>query len=270
MYYAISAIQGECSKMNVDQILALKGKRKITMLTAYDYQMARILEEAGIDLILVGDSLGMVFQGNPDTKNVTMEAMHYHTLAVAQGAKNTLIVADMPIHSYDTPEEALTNAKKLLEAGAHAVKIEGNQPEVIAFLVENKIPVMGHIGLLPQSAPKYRVQGKTPQQADQIWRDALQIEKLGVFSIVLELIPKWLARKITHDVKIPTIGIGAGKDCDGQVLVITELLGLVGNQHLAKFVKHYANLDQLIREAILEFMEEVKTGKYPDKQHTYH
>ncbi len=256
--------------MNVNEIRELKGKRKIAMLTAYDCQIARILEDAEIDLILVGDSLGMVFQGNPDTKKVTMAAMEYHTRAVAQGVKNTLIVSDMPIHSYDTPQEALANAQQLLQAGAHAVKIEGNQPEVITVLLENNIPVMGHVGLLPQFAEKYKVQGKTPKQADQIWRDALHLDKLGVFSMVLECIPEWLARKITHDVKIPTIGIGAGKYCDGQVLVITEALGLVGNQYLPKFVKPFADLDKTIRDAIIEFMDEVRTGKYPDKQHTYH
>jgi 3-methyl-2-oxobutanoate hydroxymethyltransferase len=256
--------------MNPDQIQALKGKEKIVMLTAYDCQIARLLDATKIDMILVGDSLGMVFQGNQDTKQVTMEAMLYHTQAVAKGAKNTLIVADMPIHSYDNPDEALTNAKRLREAGAHAVKIEGNQPEVIKLLQKQKIPVMGHVGLLPQTADKYRVQGKTPEQADQIWRDALELDKLGVFSMVLECIPEWLARKITHDVKTPTIGIGAGKHCDGQVLVITELLGMVQSDHLPKFVKHYANLDEIITKAVSKYKDEVKTGKYPDKEHTYH
>jgi 3-methyl-2-oxobutanoate hydroxymethyltransferase len=256
--------------MNPDQIQVLKGKQKIVMLTAYDYQIARLLEANKVDMILVGDSLGMVFQGKPNTKQVTMEAMFYHTQAVARGAKNTLITTDMPIHSYDTPEEALANAKRLCEAGAHAVKIEGNQPEVIKLLLRHKIPVMGHVGLLPQTAEKFRVQGKTPEQADRIWRDALELDKLGVFSMVLECMPEWLARKITHDVKTPTIGIGAGKYCDGQVLVITELLGMVSNDHLPKFVKHYANLDKAISEAITEFAHEVRTGKYPDKEHTYH
>ncbi len=240
------------------------------MLTAYDYQMARILETVKIDMILVGDSLGMVFQGNPDTKQVTMEAMLYHTRAVAKGVKNTLVVADMPIHSYDTAEEALINAKLLCEVGAQAVKIEGTQPEVVKTLLNEGIPVMGHVGLLPQSAEKYRVQGKTPEQADQIWRDALELDKLGVFSIVLECIPEWLARKITNDVKTPTIGIGAGKYCDGQVLVITELLGMARNEHIPKFVKHYTDLNKIIGQAVSEFIEEVRSGKYPDKQHTYH
>lgn len=248
----------------------MKGKQKIVMLTAYDYQIARILDSTEINMILVGDSLGMVFQGNPDTKQVTMDAMIYHTRAVAKGAKNTLIVSDMPIHSYDTPKEALANAKQLCEAGAHAVKIEGNQPEVIKLLQKHRIPVMGHVGLLPQTAEKYRVQGKTPEQADKIWRDALELDKLGVFSMVLECIPEWLARKITHDVKAPTIGIGAGKFCDGQVLVITELLGMATNEHLPKFVKHYTSLNTIISQAVTDFMEEVRGGKYPDKQHTYH
>jgi 3-methyl-2-oxobutanoate hydroxymethyltransferase len=256
--------------IKVDEIRAMKSKTKVIMLTAYDYQIARILEAAKIDMILVGDSLGMVFQGNPDTKQVSMEAMIYHTRAVVKGAKDTFIVADMPIHSYDTPEQALANAKQLCKAGAQAVKIEGNQPEVIKILLANEIPVMGHVGLLPQSAEKFRVQGKTPEQADRIWRDALELDKLGVFAIVLECIPEWLAKKVTHDVKVPTIGIGAGKYCDGQVLVITELLGLAINDHIPKFVKQYTSLNSIIEEAVKEFMNEVRTGKYPDRNHTYH
>ncbi len=256
--------------MTIDEIRAMKGKTKVTMLTAYDFQIARILDAANVDLILVGDSLGMVFQGNPDTKQVSMEAMIYHTRAVAKGAKNTFIIADMPIHSYDTPKQALTNAKELCKVGAQAVKIEGNQTEVIEMLVANNIPVMGHVGLLPQSAEKFRVQGKTPEQADRIWRDALELDKLGVFAIVVECVPEWLAKKVTHDVKVPTIGIGAGKYCDGQVLVITELLGMASNDHLPKFVKQYASLDNIIKQAVKEFMNEIQTGKYPDKQHTYH
>jgi 3-methyl-2-oxobutanoate hydroxymethyltransferase len=256
--------------MSIEEIRKLKGKRKITMLTAYDYQIARILEEAQIDMILVGDSLGMVFQGHSDTKQVTMEAMIYHTQAVARGAKNTLIVADMPIHSYDTPAQAFSNAKQLLQAGAHAIKIEGNQPAILAKLREHDIPVMGHVGLLPQFTERHRVQGKTPQQADKIWRDALALDEFEVFAMVLECIPEWLARKITYDVKAPTIGIGAGGHCDGQVLVITELLGLIGQEHQPKFVKHYAQLTDVIREAVKGYIDEVIKGKYPEKKHTYH
>lgn len=255
--------------MNDNSIRALKGVRKIIMLTAYDFQIARILDECEIDIILVGDSLGMVFQGQLDTKSVTMEEMLYHTSAVARGTKKALIVSDMPIRSYDSPEQALNNAKRFMQAGSHAVKIEGNNPAVIKLLLENQIPVMGHLGLLPQTADQFRVQGKTPEQADQIWHDALELEKLGVFSIVLECIPEWLARKISHDIKIPTIGIGAGKYCDGQVLVVTELLGLV-NGHVPKFVKQYAQLNEVISKAVKQFMNEVEKGTYPDKSHSYH
>ncbi|MFX0169045.1 MAG: 3-methyl-2-oxobutanoate hydroxymethyltransferase [Candidatus Hodarchaeota archaeon] len=256
--------------MSVEEIRNLKGKRKITMLTAYDCQIARILEEAQIDLILVGDSLGMAFQGHSNTKHVTMEAMLYHTRVVAKGVKKTPIVADMPIHSYEKPEQALANARQFLDAGANAVKIEGKQTDIINKLREEAIPVMGHVGLLPQFAEEYRVQGKTPQQADQIWRDALALDQLGVFAIVLECIPEWLARKISQDVKPPTIGIGAGRYCDGQVLVITELLGLSNNEHLPKFVKQYVQLSDIIREAVKGYIDEVIKGEYPDKKHTYH
>jgi 3-methyl-2-oxobutanoate hydroxymethyltransferase len=255
--------------MNVEQIRALKGKRKITMLTAYDYQIAHILEAAGVDIILVGDSLGMVFQGNPNTKTVTQEAMLYHTKAVAKGVKNTLVVSDLPIHTYDTPQKAVINAKGVLKVGAKAVKIEGSHPDVVSALLEKGIPVMGHVGLLPQTANEYRVKGKKPDEADQIWRDALQLDKLGVFCMVLEALPEWLARKITFDVKTPTIGIGAGKYCDGQVLVINDILGLDDRQ-IPKFVKRYVDLRTIIGDAVRKYIEEVQAGKYPDKEHTYH
>jgi len=255
--------------MNTTEITALKGKRKIVVLTGYDYQMARILEEAQLDMILVGDSSGMVVQGYPDTKNVTLEDMLFHTRAVARGVRKTLVVADMPIHTYDTAPQGLANAKRFLEAGAKAVKIEGNRPEVIAALLKQNIPVMGHIGLLPQTAVKSEVQGKTPEQADRLWRDALELDKLGVFSLVLECVPEWLARKISNDVKAPTIGIGAGKFCDGQVLVINDMLGF-SDGPTPKFVKTYANLRSVILEAVQRFAEEIKTQTFPDKSHTYH
>jgi len=255
--------------MNVEDIMALKGKRKIIMLTAYDYQIAKILDEVGIDIILVGDSLGMVVQGHPDTKSVTMEDMIYHTRAVARGAQRTLIVGDMPIHSYDTPEQAIRNARRFLEAGAHAVKIEGNRGDVVKGLLEQGIPVMGHIGLLPQTAERFKVQGKKPEQAERLLRDAKELDALGVFSLVLECIPLRLARRITEAVRTPTIGIGAGKYCDGQVLVINDLLGMDDN-FTPKFVKRYANLKGVIVEAVRRFMEEVESGLYPDKAHTYH
>jgi 3-methyl-2-oxobutanoate hydroxymethyltransferase len=255
--------------LNVDEIRALKGKRKIIMLTAYDYQIAKILDNLDVDIILVGDSLGMVVQGHSDTKSVTTEDMAYHTRIVARATTRPLIVSDMPINSYNTPEEGLANAQRLIDEGAHAVKIEGNYPEIVTTLLENEIPVMGHIGHLPQTSERVRVQGKRPEQADQIWRDALGLDKLGVFGMVLELIPLWLARKITADVKSPTIGIGASKYCDGQVLVTNDLLGL-DEDFKPKFVKRYANLHETIVEAIQRFIKEVKTCTYPDRRHTYH
>jgi len=255
--------------MNATEITALKGKRKIVVLTGYDCQTARILEEAQVDMILVGDSSGMVVQGYPNTKSVTLEDMLFHTRAVARGVRKTLIVADMPIHTYDTAPQGLANAKKFQDAGANAVKIEGNRPEVIAALLKQNIPVMGHIGLLPQTAEKSEVQGKTPEQADRLWRDALELDKIGVFSIVLECVPEWLARKISDDVKAPTVGIGAGKFCDGQVLVINDMLGF-SDGPTPKFVKAYANLRGVILEAVQRFAEEIKAGTFPDKAHTYH
>jgi 3-methyl-2-oxobutanoate hydroxymethyltransferase len=255
--------------MNAAEIFALKGKRKIVVLTGYDYQTAKVLEQAQVDMILVGDSSGMVVQGYPDTKSVTLEDMLFHTRAVARGAPKTLVVGDMPIHTYDTPPQGLANARKFLEAGADAVKIEGNRPEVISTLLKQEIPVMGHIGLLPQTAEKAQVQGKTPEQADRLWRDALDVDRLGVFSLVLECVPEWLARKISNDTKAPTIGIGAGKFCDGQVLVINDMLGS-DDGPTPKFVKCYANLRGVILEAVQRFAEEVKSGTFPDKAHTYH
>jgi 3-methyl-2-oxobutanoate hydroxymethyltransferase len=252
-----------------EKIKRKKGKEKITMLTAYDYQIAKILDETDIDLILVGDSLGMVVQGHSNTKSVTMKDMIYHVKAVSRGAKNTPIIGDMPINSYNTVEDGLRNAKKFLEAGAHGVKIEGNRSQVVRTLIEEEIPVMGHVGMLPQMAETYRVKGKTPEEAEKIFRDALDLDKLGVFSIVLECIPESLAEKITENVKTPTIGIGAGKYCDGQVLVINDMLGF-DESFKPKYVKRYANLNKVIRDAVAKFREEVSADKYPDKEHTYH
>lgn len=246
-----------------------KGKDKIIMLTAYDWQIAKILDTADIDMILVGDSLGMVFQGNSDTKKVTMSDMLYHTKAVAKGAKNTPIIGDMPINSYNDIETAMGNARLFLKAGAHGVKIEGNHPDVVTALVQSNIPVMGHVGMLPQYAEAYRVKGKTTEEAEKIKRDAEDLESYGAFSIVLECIPESLARKLTDSLKIPTIGIGAGKYCDGQVLVINDVLGM-DDSFKAKFVKAYADLNHITREAISKFKEEVRTGTYPDPEHTYH
>jgi len=252
-----------------ERIRQKKGKDKIVMLTAYDYQMARILDETSVDLILVGDSLGMVFQGAEDTKKVTMEDMVYHTKAVARGVQNTPVIGDMPIHSYDTVETAQENAKRFLEAGANGVKIEGNRLEIVKTLLDSDIPVMGHVGLLPQTAESYKVRGKSVQEAEQIFQDALDVDRIGVFSIVLECIPESLALRITENVKAPTIGIGAGKPCDGQVLVINDMLGFYEG-FSPKYLKRYANLRDTVKNAVIRFSEEVRAGEYPDEKHTYH
>jgi 3-methyl-2-oxobutanoate hydroxymethyltransferase len=247
----------------------LKKKGKFVMLTAYDYQMAKILDETGIDLILVGDSLGMVVLGYQNTKSVTMEDMIHHTRAVARGTKNTPIIGDMPIDSYSTVEDALENAKQLLEAGAHGVKIEGNRPLIVEILVKEGIPVMGHVGLLPQSTDRFRLKGKKVMEAERILEDAIELDKMGVFAIVLECIPKSLAKKITETVNAPTIGIGAGIHCDGQVLVINDVLGF-DEAFSPKYLKRYASIGREIRKAIVNFKDDVLNGKYPDEKHTYH
>lgn len=255
--------------MSLENFRKIKGKEKIIMLTAYDYQMAMILEEAGVDLILVGDSLGMVIQGHSDTKKVTVENMLYHTRLVARGAKKTPIIGDMPIQSDRTVEEAVKNARRFCEAGAHGVKVEGNKGEVIKALLNEKIPVMGHVGLLPQTAESYRVTGKQLEDAQRIFNDALKLDELGIFSLVLECIPVSLAKRITEAVKCPTVGIGAGKYCDGQVLVINDMLGF-DEAFCPKYLKRYADLNKIITEAVEAFSDEVKKGIYPDKDHTYH
>jgi 3-methyl-2-oxobutanoate hydroxymethyltransferase len=247
----------------------LKKKGKFVMLTAYDYQMAKILDETGIDLILVGDSLGMVVLGYQNTKSVTMDDMIHHTRAVARGTKNTPIIGDMPIDSYSTVEDALENAKQLLEAGAHGVKIEGNRPLIVEILVKEGIPVMGHVGLLPQSTDRFRLKGKKVMEAERILEDAIELDKMGVFAIVLECIPKSLAKKITETVNAPTIGIGAGIHCDGQVLVINDVLGF-DEAFSPKYLKRYASIGREIRKAIVNFKDDVLNGKYPDEKHTYH
>lgn len=231
--------------------------------------MARILDETSIDLILVGDSSGMVVQGYSDTRSVTMADMLFHTRAVARGAKTKPIIGDMPINSCNTVEDCSENAQRFIGAGAHGVKIEGNKTDAIKTLVNEGIPVMGHVGMLPQMAEVYHVKGKKPGEAEQILQDAQELNTLGVFSIVLECIPESLARTITKSVDVPTIGIGAGKHCDGQVLVINDMLGFDENFR-PKYVKTYANLNKTTKDAVAKFIEEVTTGKYPDDEHTYH
>jgi 3-methyl-2-oxobutanoate hydroxymethyltransferase len=252
-----------------EKIKQKKGKEKIIMLTAYDYQVAKMLDEMKIDLILVGDSLGMVVQGYSDTKNVTMEDMIYHTRAVARGVKDTPIIGDMPINSCKTAKDGLENAKRFLDAGAHGVKIEGNRSDIVKTLLKAGVPVMGHVGMLPQTAETYKVKGKTMEEAEGILQDAMELDKCSVFSIVLECVPESLAKRMTERVKAPTIGIGAGIHCDGQVLVTNDMLGL-DEGFKPKFVKRYANLNAIIKNAVAKFKEEVLTDKYPDEEHTYH
>ncbi len=244
-----------------------KSNKKITMLTCYDYCTAKIIDGL-IDLILVGDSMGMVVYGEKGTKQTNIQQMEDHIKAVARGTQKSHIIGDMTINTYSTPEEALTNASKLKLAGADSVKIEGNKPEIIKKLVNNNIPVMGHIGLLPQTAKKYCVKGKTTKEAEQLLKDAVDLERAGCYSIVLECIPLELAKTITKSVNIPTIGIGAGPYCDGQVLVINDMLGLFKDLNL-KFVKQYVNINENITKAVKQYADDVKTGKFPLEEHSF-
>jgi 3-methyl-2-oxobutanoate hydroxymethyltransferase len=252
-----------------DRIKQKKDHEKIVMLTAYDYQTAKILNETSIDMILVGDSLGMVFQGYKDTKSVQIEDMIYHTKAVAKGAQKKPVIGDMPFHSDDSPEIALKNAKRFLDVGAKGVKIEGAKFETIRVLTDDKIPVMGHLGLLPQTANTYKVHGKNPEEATQMVKDALELERCGVFSMILECIPEMLSKRITKSIHVPTIGIGAGKFCDGQILVINDMLGY-DEEFTPKYLKRYLHINKQITKAVKTFSVDVRAGKYPDDEHTYH
>jgi 3-methyl-2-oxobutanoate hydroxymethyltransferase len=250
--------------------------KKITCLTAYDYPTARLVDEAGVDVVLVGDSLAMVMLGHDSTLPLTLDEALHHTKAVRRGVARALVVADMPYGSYHGDiSESLRNAMRFVkEAGAEAVKIEGGERrlELIARLTEAEIPVMGHIGLTPQSVNAlggYRVQGKTPNAAEQVLRDARAVEAAGAFSIVLEAIPRELAAEITKAVRIPTIGIGAGPDCDGQVLVLHDLLGLTF-QNPPKFARRYANVGEAILKAVREYCADVENGRFPTDAESYH
>jgi 3-methyl-2-oxobutanoate hydroxymethyltransferase len=233
---------------------------KIIMLTAYDYPTAKILDNAGIDIILVGDSLGNVVLGHENTKSVTMQDMVHHTKAVSRAVNNSMLVADMPINSYNNKTDAIENANLLINAGAHAVKIEG-RPEIVKALNNNKIKVMGHVGLLPQTAENYKVQGKEKGDADKIMKQASDLSNAGAFSIVIECVPEQLAKNITETVECPTIGIGAGPHCKGQVLVLHDLIGL--SEKTPSFVKPYNNIKQSISKAVDEFKNDVKEGRFP-------
>ena len=249
-----------------------RGER-FAMLTAYDYPTAQVLDEAGIPVLLVGDSLAQVVLGYDSTIPVTMEEMLHHCRAVARGARNALLVGDMPFMSYQASiEDGLRNAGRFLKEGAvHSVKIEGPQMELASALAERGIPVMGHLGLTPQSVHLfggYKVQGRSEEQADRIRSWAKELEEAGAFAIVLECVPSPLAAQITTSLSIPTIGIGAGPDCDAQVLVVNDLVGLNAGP-APKFVKRYADVRSQIAEAAKAFATDVASGTYPDEAHSY-
>ena len=248
---------------------------KLTMLTAYDYSTAKLVDGAGINAILVGDSLGNVVLGYPDTISVTMEDMIHHSVAVSRGIKDTLLICDMPFMSYQTSVyDAVVNAGRLMKEGrAHAVKLEGGQEmeETIRAIVNASIPVCAHIGLTPQSINAFggfKVQGKGEEAAQKLLDDARAVERAGAFAVVLECVPAALAKKVSEEISIPTIGIGAGADCDGQVLVYQDMLGMF-TDFKPKFVKHYANVGEIMTEAFKAYDAEVKAGVFPAQEHTY-
>ena len=248
---------------------------KITMLTAYDYSMAKLIDEAGINMILVGDSLGMVMLGYEDTLSVTMEDMIHHTRAVARGAKNALVVADMPFMSYQTSVyDAVCNAGRLMKEGrAQAVKLEGGGEfaEHIKAITKASIPVVAHLGLTPQSLNAFggfKVQGKTEQAARKLLEDARAVEQAGASAVVLECVPAKLAQLVTENLGIPTIGIGAGAGCDGQVLVYQDMLAMFGDFQ-PKFVKRFGEIGTLMKDAFRKYSEEVKAGSFPAAEHTF-
>lgn len=264
-------------RITISQIKQMKQKgEKITMLTAYDYTTARIVDEAGIPLILVGDSLGMVVLGYESTIPVTMEEMLHHTRAVVRGTKQAMVIGDMPFMTYHiSTDDALRNAARFIqEGGAQAVKLEGgvNVADKVRKIVECGIPVMGHIGLTPQSIYQlsgFKVQGKTPETARKLLEDAQALEEAGAFAIVLETVPSQLAALITQKISIPTIGIGAGAGCDGQVQVINDMLGSF-TDFVPKHAKQYAKLADIIRDAVTQYDKEVKSGSFPtDKQSSF-
>ena len=275
------ALRAGNGKVTVPDILSRKSssldkKRKISCLTAYDYPTAKLLDDAGVDVLLVGDSLGMAVLGYDSTLPVTLDDILHHTRAVRRGTRRALLVADMPYGSFHVSiEESIRNAVRLVkEGGAEAVKVEGGERriELIAKLVEAEIPVMGHIGLTPQSFNSlggFQVQGKTADAARQVERDARAVEAAGAFSVVLESVPREVAARITENLRIPTIGIGAGPDCDGQILVFHDLVGLTVG-HKPKFVRQYANLGSEVARAVGEYCEDVRNGNFPSDAESYH
>jgi len=263
-------------RVTITEIKEMKQKKeKIPMLTAYDYVTAKVIDEAGVPLILVGDSLGMVMLGYESTIPVTMEEMLHHTKAVVRGAKKALIIGDMPFMTYHTSvSDALRNAGRFIqEGGAQAVKLEGGEivAEVVRRLIGCGVPVMGHIGLTPQSIYQlggFKVQGKTPEVAKKLLKDAQTLEEAGAFAIVLECVPAALSKLITEKVGIPTIGIGAGPDCDGQVQVISDILGLY-TEFVPKHAKQYARLAEEMKAAVTDYIAEVKSVSFPTMKQSY-
>jgi len=269
----------EQAKVTVPAVLDSKGERKLTMLTAYDCTMAKLADRAGVDMLLVGDSLAMVVQGNENTLGVTMDEMIYHTRMVARGASRALVVGDMPFLSYQvSPVDAVANAGRMIkEGGAACVKLEGgiNMAETVARLVDVDIPVVGHIGLTPQSIHRmggHKVQGRRggdgPGARERLIQDAVALRDAGAFAIVIEGVPAELGAAITQAVDVPTIGIGAGPDTDGQVLVCNDVLGLE-DRFVPKFVKRYAELGKLAEEAIVSYVDEVRGEVFPSAEHCF-
>jgi 3-methyl-2-oxobutanoate hydroxymethyltransferase len=259
--------------MLINKILEKKkNKEKITMLTAYDYPLASLVDQAGIDMVLVGDSVANVVLGLESTTEVGMFEMLHHAKAVRRGVKKALVIGDMPYESYQKDVSlAVTNAKRFCdEAGCDAIKLEWFDQcvEVASQIIKAGIPVMGHVGLTPQTAENFKVQGKDLQSAKEILARAKKLEEIGCFSIVVECVPAALAKKITESISIPTIGIGAGVDCDGQVLVTNDLLGLF-DRFQPKFAKKYVNLSPLILEGILQYKKDVETSQFPTQAHSF-
>jgi len=262
--------------LTVTDLLTMKvAGRRIVVLTCYDAVFARLLEQAGVDVLLVGDSLNQVLAGHETTLSTTLDQMIYHAASVRRGSHRALVFVDLPFLTYQISiPEAIRNAGRVLqETGAHGVKLEGgsHMAETVAALVDRGIPVIGHLGLTPQSVHAlggYRVQGREEKGADRMLQDAKALEAAGACAIVLELIPASLAARISKSLTVPTIGIGAGPGCDGQVLVLHDMLGL-NEQFAPKFLKHYAKLGESVREAVRSFAADVRDGKYPGKEHSF-
>ncbi|MFH5831563.1 3-methyl-2-oxobutanoate hydroxymethyltransferase [Halalkalibaculum sp. DA3122] len=268
--------QSRPPKVTTQTVVNMKREgQKISMLTAYDYTMARIVDQAGVDVILVGDSASNVMAGHETTVPMTLEHMIYHASCVVRGVGRSLIIADLPFMSYQvTPKEALINAGRMMkEAGVHGVKLEGGKPiiDTVKKIVDAGIPVMGHLGLTPQSIYKfgtYKVRAKEDREAKELLEDARRLEEAGCFSIVLEKIPADLAAKVTEQLSIPTIGIGAGAACDGQVLVLHDMLGL-NKEFEPRFLRRYADLHSIITDSVGQFIKDIKRGDFPSEDEQY-